>query len=42
MRTIAIFALLAFLLALHLVDNTEAQRTCQASHSADVCEFTLR
>lgn len=43
MRSIAIFAVLACLaLALHITSNTEALATCQASHSTDVCEFTLR
>ena len=41
--TLAMFAVLAGLLvALHLTSNTEALATCQASHSSDVCEFTLR
>jgi hypothetical protein len=26
---------------LRLTDNTEAMATCLASHSLDVCEFTL-
>jgi hypothetical protein len=41
--TLSMFAVLAVLLAaLHFTSNTEALAACQATHSADVCEFTLK
>lgn len=40
---ISMLAVLAgMLIVLHLTSNTDALSTCQATHSADVCEFTLR
>lgn len=41
--TLAMFAVLAgLMILLHFTSNTEALATCQASHSADVCEYTLK
>lgn len=41
--TLAMFGvLIVLLIALMMADNERALETCQASHSTDVCEFTLR
>lgn len=40
--TVAMLIVAAVLLGLAAADRGNALTTCQATHSADVCEFTLR